>query len=156
MMCFKWFTSSYPKPSATTEDTWRQSQDACALSRHCEPCKQSFGSQARNSQENRPFLTASGVGTRSPPGPLLLHEERPWICTPANARSPITAGWTGGAGGRQRKKPDGKLPELVLNSGGPEALSQEHNNYTTHTTTTLHTHTYTHAHIHKHIPYRTW
>ncbi len=36
-----------------------------------------------------------------PPRPLLFHEERPWICTPANARYPITAGWTGG---RQRKK----------------------------------------------------
>ncbi len=42
--------------------TW-QSQDACALSRHCEPCKQSSWSWAWNSQENRPFLTASGVGT---------------------------------------------------------------------------------------------
>ncbi len=41
--------------------TW-QIQDACALSRHCEPCKQSSWSRARNSQENRPFLTASGVG----------------------------------------------------------------------------------------------
>ncbi len=45
--------------------TW-QSQDACALSRHCESCKQSSWSRARNSQENRPFLTASGVGTRNP------------------------------------------------------------------------------------------
>ncbi len=44
--------------------TW-QSQDACALSRHCEPCKKGSWSQARNSQENRPFLTASGVGTQS-------------------------------------------------------------------------------------------
>ncbi len=43
-----------------------QSQYACALSRHCEPCKQSSWSQARNSQENRPFLTACGVGTQSP------------------------------------------------------------------------------------------
>ena len=42
--------------------TW-QSQDACALGRHCEPCKQSSWSQARNLQENRPFLTASDVGT---------------------------------------------------------------------------------------------
>ncbi len=45
--------------------TW-QSQDACALSRHCEPCKQSSWNRARNSQENKPFLTASGVGTLSP------------------------------------------------------------------------------------------
>ncbi len=44
---------------------WK-SQDAYVLSRHCEPCKQSSQSQSRNSQENRPFLTASGVGTQSP------------------------------------------------------------------------------------------
>ncbi len=37
--------------------------DVCALSRHCEPCKQSSWSRARNSQENRTFLTASGMGT---------------------------------------------------------------------------------------------
>ncbi len=80
--------------------TW-QSQDACALSRHCEPCKQSSWSWAWNSQENRHFLTASGVGTQSPTGLLLFQEKRPWIFIPANVRYPITAGWTGGAGGRQ-------------------------------------------------------
>ena len=37
--------------------TW-QSQDVCALSRHSELCKQSSWSRARNSQENRSFLTA--------------------------------------------------------------------------------------------------
>ncbi len=56
--------------------TW-QSQDACALSRHCEPCKQSSWSRARNWQENRLFLTASGVGTQVPSGPLLFHEKKP-------------------------------------------------------------------------------
>ncbi len=50
--------------------TW-QSQDACALSRHCEPCKQS-SCRARNSQENRPFLTASGVGTRIPTWTIVV------------------------------------------------------------------------------------
>ncbi len=43
--------------------TW-QSHDACTLSRHCERCKQSSWSWARNSPENRPFLTTSGMGTR--------------------------------------------------------------------------------------------
>ena len=61
-----------------------QSQDACALA--------GSWSWARNLQENRLFLTASGVGTEVPPGPLLFHE---------NARYPIIAGWTGGVGGRQ-------------------------------------------------------
>ncbi len=65
-----------------------------------------------------------------PPGPLLLHEKRPSICTPANARSPITSGWTGGTGGRQMEnqmEPDG--------TRGPRVeLSQGHNHYTTHTT----------------------
>ncbi len=74
--------------------TW-QTQDACALSRHCEPCKQSSWSQARNSQENRPFLIASGVATQRPTWTIAVSWERPWICTPANARYPITAGWTG-------------------------------------------------------------
>ncbi len=53
--------------------TWK-SQDACALSRHCEPCKQSSWSQARNSQENRSFLAASRPEVS--PGPLLLHEKK--------------------------------------------------------------------------------
>ncbi len=92
--------------------TW-QSQDACALSIHCEPCKQSSWSRARNSQENRPFLTASGVGTQVPPGPLLFHEKRPWICTPANAWSPITAGWLVGG----RGKSDGKIAWVGLELG---------------------------------------
>ncbi len=63
------------------------------LSRHCEPRKQSSWSLARNSQENRPFLTASGVGTQSPTWTIAVS----W----GKARYPITAGWSGGAGGRQ-------------------------------------------------------
>ncbi len=51
--------------------TW-QSQDACTLSRHCEPCKQSSWSRARNSQENRAFLTASG-GAPEVPSLIQLH-----------------------------------------------------------------------------------
>ncbi len=46
---------------------------ACALSRHCESCKQSSWSRAMNSQENRPFLTASGVGTQSPTWTIALN-----------------------------------------------------------------------------------
>ncbi len=40
-------------------------QPGC-LCGHSKPCEQSFWSRARNLQDNRPFLTASGVGTRSP------------------------------------------------------------------------------------------
>ena len=75
--------------------TW-QRQDVCALSKYYEPCKQSSWSRARNLQENRPFLTASGVGNQSPTWTVTVHEKRPRLCIPANARSPITAGWTGG------------------------------------------------------------
>ena len=69
--------------------------------RHCEPCKQSSWSWARNLQKNRPFLIASGVGTQ----PVHLEHccfmrKGLEFASPANARSPITARWTGGAGGR--------------------------------------------------------
>ena len=106
-----------------------QSQDACALCRHCEPCKQSSWSRARNSQENRPFLTASGVGIQVSPGPLLFHERRPWICIPVNARYPITAG----ASGRQMENLMKNCLSWSLNSGtlGPEPMTQPL--YHTHT-----------------------
>ena len=41
--------------------TWL-SQDACALSRHCEPVQANSWSRARNSQEDWPYLSASGCG----------------------------------------------------------------------------------------------
>ena len=50
-----------------------------------------------NGQEDKLYM-----GTQVPPGPLLLSEKE--ICTSAYARYPFTAGWTGGGGGRQRKK----------------------------------------------------
>ncbi len=87
------------------------------------------------------------------PRPLLLHEKRPWICTPANARYPITAGWTGGAGGRQMEI---RWKNCLLNSW-PRALSPGHNHYTTQLTHTqkkfvlfffvcMHSCTHTHTH----------
>ncbi len=115
--------------------TW-QSQDACALSRHCEPCRQSSWSRARN---RRTSLSSQQVvwAPKVPPGPLLLHGKMPWICTPANARYPITAGWTGGAGRRQMENEMENCPELGLNSGtsGPEPRTQPLH----------HTHTHTHT-----------
>ena len=80
----------------------------------------------------RPFLTASGVGTRSPTWTIAVlwrKKKKPWTCTPSNTRYPITAEWAGEAG-----EADGKLPERNLNSGR-QALSQGHNHYSTHTYT---------------------
>ena len=65
--------------------TW-QSQDACALSRHCEPCKQSSWSRARNSQENRPFLIARGVGTQ--PVPIAVSWEKTLDLHPSKCQVP--------------------------------------------------------------------
>ncbi len=125
--------------------TW-QSQDACTLSWHCEPCKQSSWSQARNSQENRPFLTASGMGTRSPTWTIAVHEKRPSIFTPANARYP---GWTGG---RQMENRMEKLPELGLNTrtSGPEPRPQPLHHTATTITHTLYKHIQPHTHTHIH------
>ena len=47
------------------------------------------------------LLTASGVGTWSP---TAVEWKGAMICTPAYARYPFTAGWTGRGGGRQGKK----------------------------------------------------
>ena len=50
------------------------------------------------------LLAASGVGTRSPTWTTAVERKGAVICTPAYARYPFTAGWTGGGGGRQGKK----------------------------------------------------
>ena len=57
------------------------------------------------SLENRPFLTAT-------PGPLLLHEKRLWICTPANARVPTQSQLGGLVGGRWKTRSKGCLSGL--------------------------------------------
>ncbi len=107
--------------------TW-QSQDACALSRHCEPCKQSSWSRARNLQENRSLLTAKA---------LNLHPSK---CQVPNHSWVDWWGWWEADG-----KLDGKIARV-----GPQALNQEHNHYTTHTHIHTHTHSHTHTHIHTH------
>ncbi len=112
----------------------------CTLSRHCEPCKQSSWSRARNSQENRPFLTASGVGTQSPTWTIAVSWEKALNLHPSKCQ----VDWWGG---RQMANQMEKLPELGLNSG-PRALSPGHNHYTTQPHTHAHTHTPTHTNIH--------
>ncbi len=124
--------------------TW-QSQDACALSRHCEPCKQNSWSRARNSQENRPFLTASGVGTQSPPWTITVSLRKGLEFAPQ--QMPGTQSQLGGlVGGRGRKKQKTKKKQMereVYQSGGSTQdlyrLSQINNHYTMRTQT--HTHT---------------
>ena len=104
--------------------TW-QSQDACALDRHCEPCKQSSWSQARNSQENRPFLTASGVGTRSPTWTIAVSWEKALNLHPSKCQIPNHS-WV------DWWEADGKLPELVgLKLRDLRPQSPWHNHYTT-------------------------
>ncbi len=116
--------------------TW-QSQVACALSRHCEPYKQSSWSWATNSQENRPFLTAS-VWCGHPKSHLdhccfmrkgleFAPQQMP------GTQSQLWWGWWEADG-----KPHGKVAWVGLRTSGP--LTQGHNHYTTQP---LHTHTHT-------------
>ena len=106
----------------TVTHTW-QSQDACALTRHSESCKQSSWSPARNSQENGSFFTASGVGTPEvPPGPLLFMRKGLEFA-PQQMPSPNHCWWE--ADGKQ----DGKL----LGTSGPEPRTQPLHYIDTHT-----------------------
>ena len=78
----------------------------------CLCTKQALGACASKLLENRLgtrrrtsyLLTASGVGTRSPTWTTAVEWKGAVIYTPAFARYPFTAGWTGGGGGRQGKK----------------------------------------------------
>ncbi len=123
--------------AARRSRTW-QSQFAYALSRHCDPCKQSYWSQARNSQENRPFLTASGVGSRSPTWTIAVSWEKALF---APQQMPGTQSQLGGlvglVGGRW--KSDGKIAwvGLELRTEDPEPRTQP-----------LHHTTYIHTYIH--------
>ena len=76
----------------------------------CLCTKQALGACASKLLENglrrrtSYLLTASGVGTRSPTWTTAVERKGAVICTPAYARYPFTAGWTGGGGRRQGKK----------------------------------------------------
>ncbi len=129
--------------------TWR-SQDDCALSRHCEPCKQSSWSRASKLAGEQASPHSKWYGhPKSHLDHCCCMRKRPWICTPSNARYPITAGWTGGADRRQMEK----MPELGLNfrTSGPEPRTQPLHYTDTHTCTHTHTHTHTYTHTHTHI-----
>ncbi len=105
--------------------TW-QSQDACALSRHCEPVQAKLLERAKV-RRKAAFPTASGVGTTL----LFVRKGLEFAPQQMPGRYPITAGWTGEAGGRQMEK----LPKWGLNSrtSGPEPED---------TTTAPHRHTH--------------
>ncbi len=89
--------------------------------------KQSSWSLARNLQENRPFLTASGVGTRSPTWTIAVSWEKALNLHTSKCQLPNHS-WVDWWGWWEA---DGKLD-------GKVALSQGHNHYTTQTRT--HTH----------------
>ena len=85
------------------------------------------------------------MGTRSPTWTTAVERKGAVIRTPAYARYPFTAGWTGGGGRRQRKK-IGQYPSA---SGGarthdPWIMSQCTNHFTNQA------HTYTHTCMHAH------
>ena len=104
------------------------------------------------------LLTASGVGTQSPTWTTAVERKGAVICTPAYARYPFTAGWTGGGGRRQGKK-IGQYPSA---SGGarthdpwimspmhkPLHHQAPHTYIHTYIQTHIHTNTYIHTHIH--------
>ncbi len=122
--------------------TW-QSQDACALSRHCEPCKQSSWSRARNSR--RTCLSSQLVVwvPEVPPGPLLFHEKGSNL-HPSKCQVP-NHGWVDWWGWWEA---DGKTRWKNCQSGawnsrtsGPEPRTQSLHL----TATTTHTHTHTHT-----------
>ncbi len=119
--------------------TW-QSQDACALSRHCEPCKQS--SWSRVGTRRRKGLSSQAF----PQGKWCGHQKShlDHCCFMKKCQVPNHSwvdwwGWWEADG-----KSDGKWPKWGLNSG-PQTLrswSQRHNYYTTQP----HTHILTHSH----------
>ncbi len=59
---------------ATTGCSPGRAKDACALSKHCEPCKQSSSSQARNSREEQALC-----GNRSRYKESLFNAEVPYF-----------------------------------------------------------------------------
>ncbi len=76
------------------------SSNSCTVKRASKAPGAGLGTRRRTGLSSQQVVQPPEV----PPGPLLFHEKRLWICTPANAKYTITAGWTGGAGRRQRKK----------------------------------------------------
>ncbi len=132
--------------------TW-QSQDACALCRHCEPCKQSSWSRVRNSQENRPLFAASCMGTQVPPLDHCSYMRKGHTCTrtrthththtqffyhcvvPICVQQPLVVPVT----------LRGDMPELSITSLSEPLLLHEKRTH-------MHTHTRTHTHTHVLLP----
>ncbi len=120
--------------------TW-QSQDVCALSRHCEPCKQSSWSRAKGLTGEQAFPHSKWCGHPKSHWTIAVLCEKALNLHPSKCQVPNHSwvdwwGWWEADG-----KSDGKLPELGLNSG---PLTQGHNHYTTQPP---HTHTHTHKHV---------
>ncbi len=88
----------------------------CALSRLYELCKQRSWSQTTNSQENRPFLPASGVGTRSPTWTIVVSWQKALNLYPSECQVPHHS-WVGWWSWWEadEEKPDEMLPQWGLN-----------------------------------------
>ncbi len=139
----------------------RQSQDACALSRHYKPCTRKapgigLGTLRRTGLSSQQVVWAPEV----PPGPLLFQEKKALTLHPSKWQVPFTTGWTGGAGRRKMElkgKLTGKLPEwgFELKTSGSE-LRTPHNHYDTHTHSHTHTQPHTHTHSHPHTQQETY
>ncbi len=99
--------------------TW-QSQDACALSRHCELCKQSSWSRLRARQEKGLSSQQVVWAPEVPPGPHCCFMRKGLEFAPQQipgTQSQLhgwTAGRAGEAGGRQMERLDGKIARVGI------------------------------------------
>ena len=114
------------------------------LSRNCEPASKAPGTGLGHPKSHLDHCCSMRKGLEF--APL------------ANARYPITAGWTGEAGRRQMENQMEKLLEWGLNLGeGAEPRTQPLHHTATHRYNTYlsHTHTHTHTHVHTviHLPH---
>ncbi len=84
-------------------------------------------SRAKNSQGNRPFLTASGVGTQSPTWTIAVSWEKALNLHPSKCQ---VLKQLGGLVGLVRGRWNIRWKNARVNSG-PQTVSQGHNHYTT-------------------------
>ena len=115
-------THTHTQFSCNLRGTW-QSQNACALSRHCDPFKQSSWSR-------RTGLSSQGV-VWALPKTIAVSWEKALNLHPSKCR----VDWWEADG-----EPNGKLPGWCLNSGPRRPWVKDKNHYTTQPP---HTHTHT-------------
>ena len=107
-------------------------------------CKQSSWSRVRNSQENRLFVTASGVGTRFPTWTIAVLLEKTLNLHPSKCQVPNHSWW---GWWRQRRWSGAWTQDLrPWAKDTPLHHIHTHTHMHTHTCTHAHTHTYTRTH----------